>query len=186
VKPGLIYRRPAFYELLKRAQYGRFYKDHLEAVANEVPPGSSVVELCCGPGTLYTHYLRERTSSYIGLDMNEAFIIALRRQGVDARPMDLSNSQEPLPSADVAIIQGRLHNFLPDPTHIIDRMLAASRRLTVISEPIQGDWRLTMFARRPHLREQALDQMFETYRELVVKETLIAGGREKLFVLRAG
>jgi SAM-dependent methyltransferase len=185
VKPGLIYRRPAVYELLKRAQYGRYYSDHLKAVANEVPPGSSVVELCCGPGTLYTHHLRERTSSYIGLDMNEPFIVALRRQGVDARPVDLSNSQEPIPSADVAIIQGRLHNFLPDPAHIIDRMLAASRRLTVISEPIQGR-RLTMFARRPHLSEQALDELFEPYRELLIKETLIAGGREKLFVLQAG
>jgi trans-aconitate methyltransferase len=185
VKPGLIYRRPAVYELLKRAQYGRYYRDHLEAVANEVPQGSSVVELCCGPGTLYTHHLRERTSSYIGLDMNEPFIVALRRQGVDARPVDLSDNQEPIPSADVAIIQGRLHNFLPDPAHIIDRMLAASRRLTVISEPIQGR-RLTMFARRPHLSEQALDELFEPYRELLIKETLIAGGREKLFVLRAG
>jgi SAM-dependent methyltransferase len=185
VKPGLIYRRPAVYELLKRAQYGRYYSDHLKAVANEVPPGSSVVELCCGPGTLYTHHLRERTSSYIGLDMNEPFIVALRRQGVDARPVDLSDNQEPIPSADVAIIQGRLHNFLPDPAHIIDRMLAASRRLTVISEPIQGR-RLTMFARRPHLSEQALDELFEPYRELLIKETLIAGGREKLFVLRAG
>jgi SAM-dependent methyltransferase len=185
VKPGLIYRRPAVYELLKRAQYGRYYSDHLKAVANEVPPGSSVVELCCGPGTLYTHHLRERTSSYIGLDMNEPFIVALRRQGVDARPVDLSDSQEPIPSADVAIIQGRLHNFLPDPAHIIDRMLAASRRLTVISEPIQGR-RLTMFARRPHLSEQALDELFEPYRELLIKETLIAGGREKLFVLQAG
>lgn len=186
MKPGLIYRRPAFYELLKRAQYGRYYRDHLVAVANEVPPGASVVELCCGPGTLYTHYLRERTSSYIGLDMNEPFIIALRRQGVDARPMDLSDSQQAIPSADVAIIQGRLHNFLPEPAHIIDRMLAASRRLAVISEPIQGPWRLTMFARRPHLSEQALDELFEPYRELLIKDTLIAGGREKLFVLRAG
>jgi hypothetical protein len=43
-----------------------------------------------------------------------------------------------------------------------------------------------MFARRPHLSEQALDELFEPYRELLIKETLIAGGREKLYVLQAG
>ena len=186
MKPGLIYRRPAVYELVKRAQYGRHYTDRLRAVANEVPPGSSVVELCCGPGTLYTHHLRERVSSYIGLDMNEPFIVALRRQGVDARPMDLSNTREPIPSADVTIIQGRLHNFLPDPAHIIDRMLAAAHRLAIISEPIEGTGSRLAFARRPHLTEEALDELFEPYRELLVKDTLIAGGREKLYVLRSG
>lgn len=186
MRAGLIYRRPALYELLKRAQYGRHYTERLRAVASEVPPGAAVVELCCGPGTLYTHHLRDRVSSYIGLDMNEPFIVALRRQGVDARPMDLSNTREAIPSADVAIIQGRLHNFLPDPTHIIDRMLAAGRRLAVISEPIQDTGRAVMFARRPHLTEADLDELFEPYRELVLKETLIAGGREKLYVLQAG
>jgi hypothetical protein len=43
-----------------------------------------------------------------------------------------------------------------------------------------------MFARRPHLTEADLDELFEPYRELVLKETLIAGGREKLYVLQAG
>jgi trans-aconitate methyltransferase len=186
VKAGLIYRKPTVYELLKRAQYGRHYNERLRAVAGEVPPGAAVVELCCGPGTLYTHHLRERASSYVGLDRNEPFILALRRQGVDARPMDLSSPRELIPSADVAIIQSGLHNFLPDPSHIIDRMLAAARRLTVISEPVREDRRTLMFPHRPHFTEETLDLVLKPYRELVVKETVIAGGRDKLYVLQAG
>jgi trans-aconitate methyltransferase len=188
---ALIERNPTAYELLMRARYGRQFSERLRAVAAEVPPAAAVVELCCGPGTLYTHHLRDGVSSYIGLDVNEQFIAALRRRGVDARPMDLSDPREPLPSADVVIIEGALHEFLPEPGHILNRMLAAARRLVVVSEPIgrSGPRALrTLLARGAEERftEEALDQLFAPHRELVLKTTLLAGGSEKLYVLRAG
>ncbi len=51
---SLIYRSATGYELVMRALYGRHYADRMQAVAEQVPPGASVLELCCGPGTLYT------------------------------------------------------------------------------------------------------------------------------------
>lgn len=192
-------RSPAAYELHMRLLYGRHYRDRIRAVAAEVPPGASVVELCCGPGTLYTDHLRERVSSYIGLDHNERFVHGLRRQGIDARPVDLSNARAPIPSADVAIIQDALENFLPDAAHVIDRMLAAARRLVVVSERVRHLAtspnplvRLVGLAladpgpdERDCFTEETLDELFVPYRELVLKGSLIAGGREKLYVLRA-
>ena len=53
VSTSLIYRSATGYELLMRALYGRHYADRMRAVADEVPAGSSVLELCCGPATLY-------------------------------------------------------------------------------------------------------------------------------------
>lgn len=190
---GPIERNPAAYELMMRVRYGRQFSERLRAVAAEVPPASAVVELCCGPGTLYNHYLRDNVSSYIGLDVNERFVAMLRRRGIDARPMDLSGSREPIPSGDVLIIQGALHEFLPDADHVLNRMLAAARRSVVVSEPIRGRassrsaWRRLISTRsRRRFTEKALDELFEPYRELTLKTTLLAGGREKLYVLQAG
>src|SRR5436305_14222025 len=50
---SLIYRSALGYELVMRALYGRHYAERMRAVAAEVPHGSSVLELCCGPATLY-------------------------------------------------------------------------------------------------------------------------------------
>ena len=54
---SLIYRNAALYEAIMRMLYGRHYRDRLAAVAAQVPNGATVVELCCGPGTLYERHL---------------------------------------------------------------------------------------------------------------------------------
>ena len=97
VSTSLIYRSAAGYELVMRALYGRHYAARMRAVAAQVPDGAAVLELCCGPGTLYTHYLRGHVSAYIGLDLNQRFVAQLREQGVDARNVDLANTAEALP-----------------------------------------------------------------------------------------
>jgi hypothetical protein len=97
-----------------------------------------VVELCCGPGTLYLRFLRGRVGSYIGLDANPRFVVGLRRQGVDARLIDLGRVEDPLPLGDVQLMQASLYHFLPSPAAIVDRMLAAANDRVVISEPIRN------------------------------------------------
>jgi len=86
---SLIYRSAHGYELLMRALYGRHYGARMQAVADQVPPGAGVLELCCGPGTLYERHLKQRAKSYIGLDVNARFVEALQARGVDARQRDL-------------------------------------------------------------------------------------------------
>ncbi|MBV9048180.1 MAG: hypothetical protein JOY58_07920, partial [Solirubrobacterales bacterium] len=65
---SVVYRSALGYELLMRVLYGAHYTARMRAVADQVPFGSSVLELCCGPGTLYRRYLQPRASAYIGLD----------------------------------------------------------------------------------------------------------------------
>src|ERR1700716_1474358 len=101
---SLIYRSSAGYELLMRALYGRHYAARMRAVAAQVPDGASVLELCCGPGTLFLRHLRGRTRDYVGIDVNPGFVERLRRRGVDARQLDLAAGDAPLPSADVVIL----------------------------------------------------------------------------------
>jgi SAM-dependent methyltransferase len=198
---SLIYRSAFGYELVMRALYGRHYDERMRAVAAEVPHGSSVLELCCGPGTLYKRYLRPRTSVYIGLDVNEHFVHTLRAEGIDARQVDLKTSSDPLPRADVALMQASLYHFLPHAERIVDRMLGAALRRVIISEPIRNLTssehplvrRLSGRASDPgvggseaRFTEDTLDELMERCSHQVMRSFLIPGGREKVYVLRSG
>jgi SAM-dependent methyltransferase len=197
---SLIYRSAVGYELLMRALYGRHYADRMRAVATEVPPGSSVLELCCGPATLYRRCLRGRTSGYVGLDVNPGFVAALRRRGIDALQLDLAADDRALPSADVVIIQASLYHFLPRAERVVDRMLAAARDRVIVSEPVRNlacsdvpivrvlgrhaaDPGTGGQARR--FDERSLDAFMARYRAQILKVFAIPGGRERVYVLEA-
>ncbi len=195
---SLIYRSPRGYELLMRALYGRHYEDRMRVVAEWVPQGASVLELCCGPGTLYFRHLRAHP--YIGLDVNPGFVERLRRKGVDARVVDLAGGDEPLPDADVALIQASLYHFLPDADAIVDRMLVAAHDRVIVSEPIRNlassrapvIGSLGQRAADPgtgghehRFNEDTLDRLMERYRPSLIEAFAIPGGREKVYVLGA-
>jgi SAM-dependent methyltransferase len=200
VKTSVIYRSARGYELLMRALYGRHYGDRMRIVADQVPPGSSVLELCCGPGTLYTRFLRTRTSTYTGIDVNEKFVALLQSRGIDAQQRDLIKDDRPLPAADVAIMQASLYHFLPDAGRLVDRMLAAARERVIVSEPVRNlasselpiVGTLGRRAADPgvgghadRFTEETLDRLMSRYGERIVNALLIPGGREKVYVLSA-
>jgi SAM-dependent methyltransferase len=198
---SIVYRSAVGYELLMRALYGRHYADRMRAVAGEVPDGASVLELCCGPGTLYRRYLRARTRGYVGLDVNSRFVKQLKDGGIDARRIDLAASDDPLPIADAVVIQASLYHFLPQPERILDRMLAASRDRVIVSEPVRNlassdmplVGRLGRRAADPgvgghaqRFTEETLEALMARYRERTLKSFPIPGGRERVYVLSAG
>jgi SAM-dependent methyltransferase len=198
---SLIYRTAGGYELLMRALYGRHYGSRMRAVADQVPAGATVLELCCGPGSLYLRYLHDRAGSYVGLDANEGFVARLRRRGVDARRLDLAADGNPLPAADVVIMQASLYHFLPDPSPIVDRMLAAASDRVIISEPVRNlasselplvgalgrraaDPGVGSHAQR--FTERTLDELMARYRDRLIAALAIPGGREMVYVLAGG
>jgi len=98
-------------------------------------------------------------------------------------------------------MQGSLYHFLPDPAPIVERMLEAAARRVIISEPIRnlsqsrlpGVAALAAFASdagygaQPNRFDEAtLDRFFEAYSERIVESSLVARGREKLYVLQGG
>jgi SAM-dependent methyltransferase len=197
---SLVYRSAAGYELLMRVLYGRHYAERMRAVAEEVPDGASVLELCCGPGTMYLRHLRGRAGTYIGVDVNPRFVERLRRRGVDARRLDLSGGSDALPSADVVILQASLYHFLPDAERIIDRMLATAGDRVVVSEPVRNlaSSRLPVVGRigrraadpgvgghAQRFTEASLAALMERYRERILRAFPIPGGREMVYVLAA-
>lgn len=194
---GLVYRSAIGYELVMRMLYGRHYAGRLRAIAEHVPAGASVLELCPGPGTLYARHLRRRPGAYTGIDMNERFVARLRRLGASAVQRDLSSSPE-LPHADVVIMQASLYHFLPDAGEIVDRMVAAARLRVIVAEPVRNLAsspipmvaalsRLTTDAgaggHQQRFDEDSLDDLMARYAEITTAAFTIDGGREKIFVL---
>jgi SAM-dependent methyltransferase len=194
---SFIYRSSSLYELAMLALYGRHYGSRYRAIAELVPNGSSVLDLCCGPALLYHRYLRPKSVRYTGLDVNAKFIDRLTRRGASGQVRDL-RSEEALPEADYVIMQASLYHFLPDPSPVMDRMLRAARRQVIVSEPIRNlsssDSRLLALVGKlltdpgvgnhsQRFNEASLDQFFLRYRSLVQQSFLVAGGREKLYIL---
>nr|WP_198429073.1 methionine biosynthesis protein MetW [Nocardia bovistercoris] len=182
-----------------RGLYGRHYGARYRAIADLIPDGASVVDLCCGPATLYTGYLRERGVEYTGLDLNAGFVARLNASGGTGAVWNM-HSDEPLPTADYVLMQASLYHFLPDPAPVLNRMLAAARKQVIIAEPVRNlassdNKVLAAVARRftdagegaeeHRFTETSLDAFLDRYADRVEQRSLIAGGREKLYVLSA-
>lgn len=196
---SLIYRNAAIYEIAMRVLYGRGYDDRFTALADLIPEGSSALDVCCGPGTLFHRYLRQKRVRYTGLDINAGFVERLSASGAGAFLWNLHEAR-PLPRAQYVIMQASLYHFLPDAAPVVDRMMRAAEKQVLIAEPIRNVASsrmaaLTLLAGKlsdpgtggqPHrFDEERLDSLMEPFkrRGLVRQARLIAGGREKLYVL---
>ncbi len=193
-----IYKSAALYELAMIGLYGRHYPSRYRAIAELIPPGSSIIDLCCGPAVLYNRYLRRKSIDYMGLDINEAFVKGLLRRGVRAKVWDL-REETPLPQADYVIMQASLYHFLPDPLPVLKRMLEAAREQVIIAEPVRNlaSAKLPLLASlarlltdpgvgsQPHrFNEQMLDDLLSILPSQPPQTTYIRGRREKIYVLR--
>jgi len=195
---SLIYRTGPGYELAMRILYGRHYQSLYTAIAGLIEADSSVLDLCCGPGTLFTGYLKAKRVQYTGLYINPAFISGLCNQGIKGEVWDLRRDK-PLPSPDYVVMQASLYHFLPDPSPVLDRMLKAARLKVIIAEPVRN----LASSANPLLRlvgrlftnpgsgeasrrftDSSLDQFFQTYASRITASMPIPGEREKIFVLR--
>jgi hypothetical protein len=198
---SLIYRSAWGYGLTMRVLYGRYYGARDAAVAAHVPDGASVLELCCGPARMYLRELRGRTRSYVGLDANAGFVERLRRRGVDARRADVATAD--LPRADVVVMQASLYHFLPpeQAAAMIERMRAAALQRVVISEPVRnlassrlgvvariaaGGTATTEGAQAGRFDADSLRALMDGFGAAVVHAGPAPGGREHVYVLRAG
>src|SRR5262249_36460083 len=122
---SLIYRNTFTYEMLMLMLYGRGYKARYRTIADLIPQGSSVLDLCCGPATLFHRHLRQKNVQYTGIDINSRFIERLRARGATGMLCNLY-ADVPLPRAEYVLMQASLYHFLPDASPLVERMCAAA------------------------------------------------------------
>lgn len=197
---SLIYSSPVVYRALMRVLYGGHFRDRYRALAELVPPGASVLDVCAADCYLYWGYLRQKPGiSYVGLDMSPSFVRTAQRRGTDARVFNVLEDE--FPAADVVIMQGSLYQFLPGAERVVDRMLDAARRHVIIAEPIRNlsDSNvpvlsaLSRWLTKPQsseagrdgarFTEQALRELFSRYDSLE-RTVYVPGGRELIGVFR--
>jgi trans-aconitate methyltransferase len=133
---SLIYSNRILYQLAIRFLYGNHYQDRYRALADIIPEQCSVVDLCCGDCYLYTHYLKSKKVSYLGLDLSPSFVAAAHKQGINARRFDVW--VDPIPAADIIMMEGSLYQFIPHADQVIQRMLASAKQKVLVAEPINN------------------------------------------------
>jgi Methyltransferase domain len=131
-----LYWSPWVYRLVMRALYGRAYDERYRVVADLVPDGSHVVDLCCGCGYLYTEFLAKRGIAYTGVDLLPAMTRVLRQrpvQLVHGGVLDLVT----LPTGDICLMLGSLYHFHPREADVLCRMAASAPRALLL-EPVKN------------------------------------------------
>jgi SAM-dependent methyltransferase len=197
---SVIYRSHWIYEGFLLLRYRGEYDARSRAIAELIPEGSSVVDVCCGPATLYFRHLRYKRVSYTGLDINRGFVERLSSRGATGTIWDVS-ADRPLPQADYLVMQGSLYHFLPDPYPVIDRMVAAAKQSVVLTEPVRNladsqNRFVSRLARKlanpgtgdqpNRFKESTFEKLLDPYRASgrLIDSYPIAAGRERLCVLR--
>ncbi len=135
-KSSLIYSNPILYQLVMRFLYGSHFEDRYRALSEEIPGEASVIDLCCGDCYLYLHYLKQKKVNYLGLDLSPKLVAWAKARGIQACLFDVW--KDPIPPADIIIMQASLYHFLPHADQVVGRMLASARQKVLISEPIQN------------------------------------------------
>ncbi|MBN8549864.1 MAG: class I SAM-dependent methyltransferase [Deltaproteobacteria bacterium] len=147
-----MYASPKLYTLAMRVLYWPHFADRYRVVADLIPPGSTVVDACCGDAYIYTEYLQRKGVQYVGLDSSPAMVKAGIESGLDIR---LWNAlEEEVPTADVVLMQGALCHFIPDTAPIVKKLCVAAREMVIISEPIRP---------KPHSDVPLLSKLSKTF-----------------------
>lgn len=133
---SVIYSSWFVYRLAMRILYGGDYRARLRRVCELIgEQDGRVLELCFGDIGIAKH-CRQRGLSWVGLDINEAFVAKAVRRGFEARQADLT-AGDGLPACDVCVMMGSLYHFEPQLKELFARIKGASRRF-VLSEPVRN------------------------------------------------
>jgi SAM-dependent methyltransferase len=197
---GLAYKNQPIYEALMLVVYRHHYLSRYRAIAECIPAGAAVLDVCCGPAVLYDRYLRKKQVSYVGIDLNGAFVDRAAAKGINVAYADVSQIAE-LPAADFVVMQASLYHFLPDAVApVIRKMLKAAKQKVIIAEPVRNlsTSRLRWVARFAHRQtdagagpcttrfdEESLSAAMAPFASIVERVFPIAGGREIAYVLIA-
>ncbi|MDC1037973.1 hypothetical protein OAR31_02765 [Candidatus Marinimicrobia bacterium] len=128
---SLVYQSKIIYTLLMKCLYGKHYIYRYREIAEKIPRGASVTDVCSGDSVLYTRYLKGK-NKYTGIDINP--LTSFNSQWAKIIKVDIV--KEAIPKADYVVMQGSLYQFIPNHKEIINKMLDSARYKVIISEPV--------------------------------------------------
>ena len=193
-KVSIIYKYHVLQIILNKILYGKHYYNRYKQLINVIPFGASVVDICSGDCNLFHFVLRGR-NKYTGVDINASRLV--KNKNVKQKRLNIID--EPLPKADIVVMQGSLYQFRLLEKKVIDKMMDAAGELVIISEPIinlanSENKIISYLAKRMvnpgtgnisnRFTKHSIKSFFkENYKNELEKSFLIAGGRDMVFVL---
>lgn len=178
--------------------YGRHYGDRMKKINSLIPKNSSVLDVCCGPCNIY-YALADKEIRYLGLDYNQNFVNKANAEGIEAQVFDIYKDSFPAEKFDFIILQGSLYQFFDSRMEIIQRMLDATNKYVIVSEPIKNlvdrlPGPLSKIVNRlkdpgtgatvHSFTEKSFDETMESFKKNIVATYYIGEGIEKLYLLR--
>lgn len=191
--PAIIYQNIFLYQLFMRLLYGPHFEDRYQAVAGQIPPGLSVMDVCAGDAYLFTKYLKGKNDDYLAIDNSPFFIRSARKRGIAC--MQRNVLDDAFPAADVVVMMASLYQFIPQEKSVISKLLASAKKKLIITEPISNlsSSRFQIISRLAHFlsipyqasheykgerfNRERLEDLFSAYTEFK-NITTIPGGRE--------
>ena len=132
---SLIYSSPPLLGLMLRIKYGRFYHLRLKKVAQEVPEGSRVIDLCCGDCAIYFRHLRKKRVEYLGIEINPRMARIMREKGVRVISSDVRSYD--IPPCDVLLCLASLYQFSNEAANVIGSAQQMARKI-ILLEPVEN------------------------------------------------
>lgn len=191
----VFYANSHVYHMLMAMTYRRHRAERFRAVAEWVPDGAEVLDVCCGDGSLAKHL--PPNVSYRGLDRSSAFLRTAQKRGRSVERFDVCS--ESLPKSQIVICQVSLYQFYPLVDQMLARLFEAATHRLIISESV---WSLTRsklplvapiiaWAMRANdlsdgyfrFTPEELDRLFVAYQPALRYRGSICGGMDRLFVL---
>jgi methionine biosynthesis protein MetW len=116
----------------------------LQVVAGLVPPGSEVLDLGCGDGSLLEHLMRARRCRGSGVEISDEGFHACLERGVPVLQGDIDEGLDGVADGhyDVVILSQTLH-ALRRPAFVVEEMMRVAR-MAILSFPNFGHWPLRL------------------------------------------
>ncbi len=134
---SLIYSSSLLLGLVLRIKYGRFYQLRLKRVAQEVPEGARVVDLCCGDCAVYLQYLHKKGVDYLGVEINSRMARLIKEKGARVMVADVRTCD--IPPCDVLLCLSSLYQFSNEFTHMFQSAQQVTNKILLL-EPVWKTW----------------------------------------------
>lgn len=180
-----------------RLLYWGFYQQRLQVVAEIIPPGSSIVDICAGDCSLLRHGLQNKPVDYRAYDINPRFVQWAVKRGIPMKTIDVRN--DGVPSADCVVMLSALYQFIPQERKMLDKLVSAAKRLVILTEPIHnvaqsrnplirwGGKTMTRVGDNPCAQRFDEERLRELFAEFGFQTIIpIAGGRELFAIYQVG